>query len=151
MGCHASLQGIFPIQGLNPHLLHCRQILYHLSHQGSLEAALDFHKPGLMSQKALFGLKGVEFPSALFTKFFRAGKYGKTSRGRGWRVARKGVTLPTAQDWARGEVRHPGDRPQGVWPQGSSHRLSNPGHCVQRVGLPHPHWPELLAWDPLLV
>ena len=27
----------FLIQGLNPGLLHCRQILYHLSHQGSLE------------------------------------------------------------------------------------------------------------------
>ena len=27
------LQGIFPIQGLNPGLLHCRQILYHLNHQ----------------------------------------------------------------------------------------------------------------------
>ena len=35
VGCHALLQGIFPIQGLNPGLLHCRQILYHLSHQGS--------------------------------------------------------------------------------------------------------------------
>ena len=29
------LQGIFLTQGLNPGLLHCRQILYHLSHQGS--------------------------------------------------------------------------------------------------------------------
>ena len=29
------LQGIFPSQGLNPGLLHCRQILCHLSHQGS--------------------------------------------------------------------------------------------------------------------
>ena len=27
--------GIFPTQGLNPGLLHCRQILYCLSHQGS--------------------------------------------------------------------------------------------------------------------
>ena len=27
--------GIFPIQGLKPGLLHCRQILYRLSHQGS--------------------------------------------------------------------------------------------------------------------
>ena len=27
------LQGIFPTQGLNLGLLHCRQILYHLSHQ----------------------------------------------------------------------------------------------------------------------
>ena len=34
--CHALLQGIFPTQGLNPGLLHCRQTLYHLSHQGSL-------------------------------------------------------------------------------------------------------------------
>ena len=28
-------RGIFPTQGLNPGLLHCRQILYQLSHQGS--------------------------------------------------------------------------------------------------------------------
>ena len=27
-GCRDLLQGIFPTQGLNPHLLHCRQILY---------------------------------------------------------------------------------------------------------------------------
>ena len=29
VGCHALLQGIFPTQGLNPGVLHCRQILYH--------------------------------------------------------------------------------------------------------------------------
>ena len=29
------LQGIFPTQGLNPSLLHCRRILYQLSHKGS--------------------------------------------------------------------------------------------------------------------
>ena len=34
-GCHALLQGIFPAQGSNPGLLHCRQILNQLSHQGS--------------------------------------------------------------------------------------------------------------------
>ena len=34
VGCHALLQGIFPKQGLNPVLFHCRQILYHLSYQG---------------------------------------------------------------------------------------------------------------------
>ena len=33
VGCHALLQGIFPTQGLNPVLPHCRQILYLLSHQ----------------------------------------------------------------------------------------------------------------------
>ena len=31
------LQGIFPTQGSNPGLPHCRQILYQLSHQGSPE------------------------------------------------------------------------------------------------------------------
>ena len=35
VGCHALLQGIFPTQGLNQGLLHCRQMLYSLSHQGS--------------------------------------------------------------------------------------------------------------------
>ena len=34
MGCHTLLQGIVPTQGWNPSL-HCRQILYHLIHQGS--------------------------------------------------------------------------------------------------------------------
>ena len=32
-GCHSLLQSIFPTQGLNPGLLHCRQVLSHLSHQ----------------------------------------------------------------------------------------------------------------------
>ena len=31
LGCHSLLQGIFPMQGLNMGLLHCRQILYSLS------------------------------------------------------------------------------------------------------------------------
>ena len=35
MGSHPLLQGIFLAQGLNLSLLHCRQILYHLSYQGS--------------------------------------------------------------------------------------------------------------------
>ena len=35
VGCHALLQGIFPTQGLKPGLPHCKQILCHLSHQGS--------------------------------------------------------------------------------------------------------------------
>ena len=35
VSCHALLQGIFPTQGLNPGFLHCKRILYCLSHQGS--------------------------------------------------------------------------------------------------------------------
>ena len=36
VGCHSLLQRLFPTQGLNLSLLHCRWILYCLSHQGSL-------------------------------------------------------------------------------------------------------------------
>ena len=36
VGGHSLLQGIFPTQELNPGLLHFRQILHHLSHQGSV-------------------------------------------------------------------------------------------------------------------
>ena len=35
VGCHSLFQGIFPTQRSNPGLLHCRWILYYLSHQGS--------------------------------------------------------------------------------------------------------------------
>ena len=43
VGCHALLQGIFLTQGLNPGLLYCRQIVYHLSHQGSF-LLYGYHK-----------------------------------------------------------------------------------------------------------
>ena len=35
VGSLSLLQGIFPTQGSNPGLLHCRWILYQLSHKGS--------------------------------------------------------------------------------------------------------------------
>ena len=35
VGSLSLLQGIFPTQGSNPGLLHCRRILYQLNHQGS--------------------------------------------------------------------------------------------------------------------
>ena len=52
VGCHALPQGIFPTQGLNPGLLHCRQILYHLSHQGSPQitiSSVQFSSVAVMS------------------------------------------------------------------------------------------------------
>ena len=55
VGCQSLLQEIFPTQGLNPCLLHCRQILYHLSHHGSPPNSvvtferLPFDAPGLLS------------------------------------------------------------------------------------------------------
>ena len=35
VGCHFLLQGIFPTQGSNPGIPHCRQTLYRLSYQES--------------------------------------------------------------------------------------------------------------------
>ena len=50
VGCHFLLQGIFPTQGSNPSVSHCRQTLYRLSHQGSQGA------PGInLKREALHG------------------------------------------------------------------------------------------------
>ena len=46
VGCYALNQGIFPTQG-SKGLLHCRRILYHLSHQESPEWALSGSFPSL--------------------------------------------------------------------------------------------------------
>ena len=43
MHLHSLLQGIFPTQGLNQGLLHCRWMLYQLSYQGSPSAALGIY------------------------------------------------------------------------------------------------------------
>ena len=47
VGCHFLLQAIFPTQGLNLGLLHCWQILYHLSHQGNPK---EYNSIWLLSQ-----------------------------------------------------------------------------------------------------
>ena len=61
MGIHSLLQGIFPTQGLNPALLHCRQILCRLNHQGSL---LLCHRPALTT--FLGSLHGLKAPRWVF-------------------------------------------------------------------------------------
>ena len=45
MGCHFLLQRIFPTQGSNPGLLHCRQILYRMSYKGSPIVMAFYSKP----------------------------------------------------------------------------------------------------------
>ena len=52
VGCHVLLQGIFPTQGLNPGLPHCRWILYQLSYQGNPVSHLgDFKFSGITLEK----------------------------------------------------------------------------------------------------
>ena len=45
VGCHALLLGIFPTQRSNPDPPQCRQILYHMSHQGSPRVLEWVHYP----------------------------------------------------------------------------------------------------------
>ena len=47
VGCHFLLQGIFPTQGLNLGLLHCRQIVYQLSY----EVSLQYYSTSLLKKK----------------------------------------------------------------------------------------------------
>ena len=52
VGCRALLQGIFPAQGSNPSLLHCRRILYRRSHQGGpCMAPASTQKPKLKTER----------------------------------------------------------------------------------------------------
>ena len=74
----ALLQGIFPTQGLNPGFLHCRWILYYLSHQGSLIFLMGFFF--LSSQSSLiFILFGGIYTSLLLGLFSSYSKWGLLS------------------------------------------------------------------------
>ena len=50
VGSHFLLRSIFLTQGLNTGLQHCRQILYHLSHQGSSFYMAEILSPQLVSK-----------------------------------------------------------------------------------------------------
>ena len=67
VGCHAFLQGIFPTQGSNLGLPHCRWILYHLSQQGSPD--IWFKDIYLQSIACLFLLLTVSFTEQKFLTF----------------------------------------------------------------------------------
>ena len=54
VGSLSLLQAIFPTQGLNPGLQHCRRILYQLSHEEALKAYLAEMPPGTSSGKKKF-------------------------------------------------------------------------------------------------
>ena len=59
LGCLALLQGIFPTQGSNPGLLHCRWILYRLSRQGSHVVHFTVHKLDLNKRECSMDVRIV--------------------------------------------------------------------------------------------
>ena len=69
VGCHALLQGISPTQGWNPGLLPCKQILYHLTHQGSPYTYICIHTYTLFCVFCNFGFRKVwdeDIPLAIY-------------------------------------------------------------------------------------
>ena len=54
VGSHSFLQGIFPTQASNPGLPHCKQILYHLTHQDSPQEYLKHSQDCVVPTKICF-------------------------------------------------------------------------------------------------
>ena len=65
VGSRSLLKGIFPTQGLNPGLLHCRWILYQLSHQGSLYLKLSDKNYVCNSILLVLELKNFQYSKCL--------------------------------------------------------------------------------------
>ena len=68
VGCHFLLQGIFPTQGSNLGLLHCRQILYRLSYERNLGVILN--STLFLNQTLLFMPSNLWFPHFLLYSYF---------------------------------------------------------------------------------
>ena len=76
VSCHALLQGIFPTQGSNPGLPHCRWILYHPNHQGSPIICQEFRpQVGRVIEKAIG--QGIILQKALSSRSRILTSHGK--------------------------------------------------------------------------
>ena len=64
MGSHSLLQGIFPTQGSNTGLLHCRQILYHLTLQGNPDERRALPSTNMLSATPDYQLKDTSEASS---------------------------------------------------------------------------------------
>ena len=119
MGCHSLLQGIFPTQGLNLGLLHCRQILYCLSHLGSPRLGSPKSKPSGkdLSANGTFG-RGFQEKSGSETgkgRHSKGGVINQVTRGQvelfttllGARVEREFSHLRGPGDWYQITKPHP--------------------------------------------
>ena len=127
VGCHALLQGIFPTQGSNPGLLHCRWILYHLSHQGSpriLEwVAYSFSRGSFWPRNRT----GVSCIAGRFCISWALSKFSTQCRARTCLlgVGRRAVGAGSSSIWGRDHIAHRNqhDAEQGpqvweaAWPQ----------------------------------
>ena len=155
MGCHFLLQGIFPTQGSNPGLPHCRQTLYLLSHEetwGRLEMRRGRGqcRQGEMvtrgrhrtprpthSPEWLLGPSGC-WPSP----HAEAGRIGAKRRPvcsehRGWgqapRFVLPGIKVRERGEWAAVPAASPTRLFSGCHPSSQSGTLTNLGTCTSEL------------------
>ena len=83
--CHALLQGIFPTQGLNSYLLHCRWIHHPLSHLGSPHSSI----------KAL-DIKALKWESARFPEVHNLNPKPVEITSRPWQNFAQALLMPQA-------------------------------------------------------
>ena len=104
VGCRALLQGIFSTQGWNPGLLHCRQILCHLSHQGSLATPILYPRKGnqhkdLYKAGSLLLLFTHSIVSAGSSILCACSKTGPSSWPKSPSTLHKAIRMIAAQQW----------------------------------------------------
>ena len=81
------LQGIFPTQGLNPGLLHCRQILYQLSHKGrklQINISHKYTQRNLQQNVSKSNPKKYKYTAWLSAIYPRYGRLVQHSRPNRW-------------------------------------------------------------------
>ena len=93
VGCHFLLQGIFSTQGSSPGFLHCRQTLYHLSHQRSRWLPW-FVKGGLIVKVKVKSLSRVRLFATQWTIAHQAPSSMGVSRQEYW----SGLPFPSPRD-----------------------------------------------------
>ena len=94
VGCHSLLQGLFLTQGWNPGLLHCREILQHLSQQGSPQAPrLGIEQLIGPQRKSRFFISSSQTPhlKASFSQANTFCKFNINSSRTGWKGPGSGV------------------------------------------------------------
>ena len=101
MGCNFLPQGIIPTQGLNPGLPRCRQMLYHLSHQGRVLTGTTVQKHQFYVSR-LYGstLTFVGLPCGSAGKESACNAGGPGSIPGVGRSAGEGIGYPLQYSWA---------------------------------------------------
>ena len=132
MGNLSLLQGILPIQGSNPGLLHCRQMLYQLSHKGG---------PGKIKGKRKRGLQRVRWLDAITDSMDMKVKVKSLSHVRPFAIDGHSPWNSLGQNTGVGSL----SLLQGILPiQGSNLGLLHCGQILYQLS--HKGSPRILQW-----